>query len=66
MITTIIILSVLLILSIYVNINLLRKNEDITDRVMDQDDIIFSFLNKALQSFTSSIDESKLKTFLRF
>ena len=52
MITAIIIISILLLVSIYVNINLLRKNEDITDRVMDQDDIIFSFLNKVEDLYT--------------
>ena len=51
MITAIITLSIILIVSVYVNINLLRKNEDMTDRIMDQDDIIFSIQREVTETY---------------
>ena len=53
MITAIIILSTILLISIYVNINLLRKNEDMVDKIMENDDIMYGVREKIKQTYNT-------------
>jgi len=48
---TIITISVLLLTSIYINVNLLRKNEDISDAFVEQQTLISIFRRKVEDTY---------------
>jgi len=48
---TIITISVLLLISIYINVNLLRKNEDISDAFVEQQTLISIFRRKVEDTY---------------
>ena len=47
----IIIISTLLLISIYINVNLLRKNEDISDAFVEQQTLISIFRRKVEDTY---------------